>query len=565
MNYLSILFGSLSCDLHLDSPYEADAAFLESDTSTKLFVWVAANDGSIQSSQEALDPVNLGALCFIKTAPERLQCMTIAPRVYQEEGAEEGAEGTEESKSAPESTSTLDALQLYTRHCFGPAVRALSGQPTSEETEGKSKSVKLLEGLEDKIRELDVALGQCRRSALSQIPSIHLAVDPVIAKAAEKATSDKIALTSLEDLDLASKLSEDDFLNNIQAGVTQWIVQIRKVTVLPSSTAFPSVESNTAADLEEVSFWLQLEIALQQIPQELARPEVELTLNVLKAAKRFLATIALDNNTGLEGALSQTQDICHFLRNYPAPALEAARDWDKISSAMNSIFDHFPKIRSSRYYDLERVVKLLEATTLTLRRRMISVLEHTAFLFMEYPQYETQVRFPTQDVLVQFDDRYEEFSEFFNELARRRKVSKPSSILKNITLYHKALQERLEILHDFRAGHEKLRTVLKEVLDVSDPTIKEMEALPRKLFSSLDVLDLAPNGTSALERALEEYDRDIDGIEGRLARLLREKLQAAKDAEEVSATIHTVEHERRSTLCSFDANFLYSHWLSIRF
>jgi len=47
---------------------------------------------------------------------------------------------------------------------------------------------------------------------------------------------------------------------------------------------FPSLESSLAPDMEEVSFWTQLEAALQHIQAELQKPGVGLTLNLLKAA-----------------------------------------------------------------------------------------------------------------------------------------------------------------------------------------------------------------------------------------------------------------------------------------
>lgn len=513
----------MACELHLDSTIEDDTEidkFLDGEV--RLFVWISEEEEKAVASTESLPQTHLGAIAFCKAGGDALQCMTLAPRVYPSESKEEETEETKEN-----ATGTLDALQTYTRHCFGPAIQAL----TVDEEE--SKSSKLMQGLEDKIRELDVVLGQVRRSALSQIPTVHLTTDPFLAKKAQEATEKKISLTNLDELGLTDKLQDDDFLNHIQASVSQWIVQIRKVTVLPATTAFPSVDSSNSADLEEVSFWLQLEVALQQIPQELARPDVELTLNVLKAAKRFLATIALDNNTGLESAASQTNDIAHFLRHYPVPALEAARDWDKISTAVNQIFDHLPKVRSSRYYDLERCAKLLEATTLTLRRRMVAVLETSSFLFMDYSEYETNVRFPSQDALVQFDDRYDQFTEFFLEQGRRRKPASgktASEVLKAVTLYHKSLQERLDMLHEFRVNHEKLRSVLKEVLGDGD-VLSQVDAAPRSLLASLNVLDLSPGGTMALERALEEYDRKMDTLEVDLAKLLRDKLTECKDAE----------------------------------
>lgn len=501
----------------------------EDDAPPRLFVWIPKDSEEALASTEKLDKQNFGAIAFVRGASS-VQCMTIQPRIYEEEKKE-----GEETDSV-ETTTTLDALQLYTRYCFVPAVQA-----TAEGEDTHEQSKRLLEGLQDKIRQLDVALGQYRRSAFSQIPSITLQVHPLLQGASKKGTTD------LSALGLADKLEDDDFLNEVQSGVSQWIVQIRKVTILSSTTPFPSLESSHAPDMEEVSFWTQLEGALHHVQEELKKPGVELTLNLLKAAKRFLATIALDNNSGLEGALAHTSDVCHFLRNYPS--LESAADFDKLATGMNGIFDHLPKIRSSRYYDLERAAKLLEASTYTLCKRMTSILEQNSanLLWMDFGEYEAQVRYPTQDVFVQFDDRYGEFTEFFLEQGRRRKMASgktPAQVIKELTLYHVPLQQRLDVLHEFRANHELLREVVTLVLkdDSETDAIRQVTIAPQTIFASLDLLDLSPGGTSALERALEEYERQVDAMEERLARLLRDKLTACEVSFECASELCCLSH-----------------------
>ena len=86
---------------------------------------------------------------------------------------------------------------------------------------------------------------------------------------------------------------------------------------------------------------------------------------------------------------------------------------------------------------------------------------------MEYGQYEKEVRFPTLDVFVQFDDAYEQFTEFFLEQGRKRKMASgktPAQVLKELTLHHVALQQRLDTLHEFRSNHELLQSVVTQVL-----------------------------------------------------------------------------------------------------
>ena len=87
------------------------------------------------------------------------------------------------------------------------------------------------------------------------------------------------------------------------------------------------------------TFWMGLDESLTNIQLELSKPPVALTIAFLKAAKRFIATIALGNNMGLDGAESHVIDVSNFLRTYLAPTLTGERDWNKIDMSMDMIVD----------------------------------------------------------------------------------------------------------------------------------------------------------------------------------------------------------------------------------
>lgn len=514
--------------------------------SVRLFVWVPKDQQDAQASTESLpkDGKHKSALVFCHTAgsaiknAHQIQCMTIQPTAVPAVAAStssdesttstEGGGGGEEKEEAVELSSQqtlLQTMQLYNRHCFLPTVQVMMADQDKSQTTA----------LQDKIRELDVALSQSQRSA--RLPHVLLKTDALMEAAAAKKTSDKI---DWDELGLTSKFGDDDFLNQIQTGVSQWIRQIRQITVLPKTTSFPMIEDSDkaqSADLEEVAFWGQLQTELQSIQGQLERSDVQLTLALLREAKRFVATRALENDTGLEQAMSYTQDVVHFIKPYPVAALQAARDFDKITSAVNAIFDHLVKVRSSRYYSLERSLQLLEATTLTLRRCLVGVLQDQFqnLLFMDYKEYETKVRYPTQDVFVQFDDRLDEFKDFFLEQGRRRKMPTPQKVWDKMVCHHNSLKERLDQIHEFRSGHDQLKDVVTKVLQDDEETYKDaigqVESPPRKIFAVIDALDLSPGGSKAMQSALEEYDLQMDAMEEKLARLLRDKLTACQDAE----------------------------------
>ena len=59
-------------------------------------------------------------------------------------------------------------------------------------------------------------------------------------------------------------------------------------------------ESGTAT--QEINFWLSMESALEGIEEQLRSDGVQLTLEILKHAKRFHATVSFIADTGLKEA-----------------------------------------------------------------------------------------------------------------------------------------------------------------------------------------------------------------------------------------------------------------------
>jgi Dynein heavy chain, N-terminal region 1 len=420
-------------------------------------------------------------------------------------------------------SSVLQSLQLYTRECFLPTLTSLVSSTNESSSSSTDTSLDMVLG---KMRELDVALVASSRSA--RLPHVILFVHDQIANAVQYKQGDKMDWDALR---LAGCLTDDNFLNTIQSGVSQWIVQIRKITVLPSTMEFTDTSSIHAA-LEEMTFWTQLSTELQSIHDQLKSPGVDITLAMLRETKRFVATLALENNTGLEQATTITTDVNNFIKTYPLAQLQAARDFDKIVEAMNAIFDHLPKVRQSRHYSLDRSAALLSATTVILRESLLSVLQDqyaTSIIFTDYKEYENKIRFPTLDIFAQFDDRFAEWKDFFLDQARRRKLSGMNRILDKIALHHIPLKDRLEQIHEFRHQQERLREVVHTVLREDEPeAIQQVDQAPRQIFATLNVLDLSPAGAKGLTVALEEYDFQMDALEERLARLLRDKLQACQ-------------------------------------
>lgn len=65
--------------------------------------------------------------------------------------------------------------------------------------------------------------------------------------------------------------------------------------------------------LQEISFWLNLERALNRIQEKRESPEVLLTLDILKHGKRFHATVSFDTDTGELGSWCILFTVTYYL------------------------------------------------------------------------------------------------------------------------------------------------------------------------------------------------------------------------------------------------------------
>jgi dynein heavy chain 1 len=520
------------------------AVFLQNDVETSqrhLFVYVRQQPQVIACSLEAPSMQAVATLIVLChnvdpqtpiTSKEQLQCVTLLGNNTAAAAAAATSSTTEPSSSLADQQrlSILSSLHVLTKQCFLPTISSIS---TSTSTDQHQQQQQQPSNLQDKLKQFEIALQQTSLS--TRLPQITLSVHPLLEAAAlKKQQHPSASWKELLDTDTTGISADDDtFLNILQNQVNEWIVQIRRLTTLTNKQQQLPVFPESA--VEEVAFWTQLSSALQSIQEQLKSPGVELTCSLLREAKRFVATLALENNTGMEQALAVTSDVTHFIQSYPLANIQASQTFESLVTAVHAVFDHLPKIRQSRYYSLDRACQLVEATSMTIKDVMLSILQEQQqqhkknILFMDFKEYERQIHFLALHVFVQFEERMEEWKTFMMDQARKRKLTGMGTMLETLVWHHLPLKQRLEQLYEFRVTQEQLRNVVHAVLRQDDPeAIQQVEQAPRQVFSTLNVLDMTPGGSNALDAALEEYHLMMDAVEERLARLLRDKLQACK-------------------------------------
>jgi dynein heavy chain 1 len=256
-------------------------------------------------------------------------------------------------------------------------------------------------------------------------------------------------------------LNESSFLNKVQSEVNSWIKEIQNVTKLSRD-----VSSGTAS--QEINFWLSMEKALEGIEEQLRSEPINLTLEILKHAKRFHATVSFIADTGLK----ESTDVVHkynlLMKDFPLNELLAATDLDKIHDSLISVFNHLNKKLKLSPYPIKRALPLVEAISKDLTEQLLRVLNAQKLMYASFPTFESNLA-TVASIFNTWDDLIKEFTNVAREVTRKR--SEKFLPIK-INAYHivSGFKARIEYLRNFRKHHQQLVGMVSPTKGVGSAT-----------------------------------------------------------------------------------------------
>eukprot|EP00899_Mesostigma_viride_P003254 jgi/Mesvir1/1292/Mv03759-RA.1 len=493
---------------------------------------------------------NVGSVAFIKRGPVIDSTRPVATQLH-----------TMVLSTGDEGVSPFEALHAYVHSSITPYFQSYTTSVHKKFAgEGTAKDRRLgIPSTRRKLEELDVSLRQCQDNV--EIPRVVLAVDPDIKAIAAKCKAQGVRLR-VEDL--GEMASDPHFLNSLQKGLNRWILEIQKVTRLQRDAS-----SGTA--LQELSFWGGLEHALGAIEQQLNTPEIELTLAILKQARRFHATKAFETETGLREARERVSVVNHLVKDFPIHELLSVTEIEQMMPAMAHIASHMRRrlpalstlekgslLLASGFDPIRRSMQVLDALTRDIGLQLVR-----AFLeakkVMELP-FEAFRLLAEEMVRVQefWEEQVGQLRRLATDLSRRRGADRHLPPMQSSLA---PLRDRLRALLTFRTQHAKLRLVIGQVLPATDPGAARAPVIPSDLAPSTagipssssvtstaalseledaysmvckaDLLDTSKEGQDAWEGVMGAYDAKVDHVERLVVATMRRALDAAVSANEM--------------------------------
>ncbi|EOO03106.1 putative dynein heavy chain protein [Phaeoacremonium minimum UCRPA7] len=388
--------------------------------------------------------------------------------------------------------------------------------------------------------ELELSLSHLQQNV--EIPEVSLPFHPVVQTALDDAINRNIKPSI--DLIPPTLLADSSFLNNLQATVNNWIKSIQVITKM---TRDPS----TGTANQEINFWLSMESALEGIEAQLRSDGVLLTLEILKHAKRFQATVSFTADTGLKEAMEKVQKYNQLMRDFPLDELLSATSLPKVQDTIGQIFSHLNKKLRICPYPIRRALPLVEAISADLDEVMHRLLPGTELVDLDYQEFRSIMN-TTTDIFKTWDENVKEFTNVAREVTRRRNEK---FIPIKINSKHAELQARLKYVGNFRDNHEQLQRTIVNVLgpkatvngtvetpatngaivveEIGDVDAVEEVKQAWEALRNVDLLDVSPEGTQKWVKAENTYNERTSRVENSIIARLRDRLATAKNANEM--------------------------------
>lgn len=415
--------------------------------------------------------------------------------------------GSEDSSKA-----SFEPLRALVDLGLAPYFEALSKLNHKDNLDEESSSIG---STRKKIGELALSLQQLQQ--LIRVPNLQDTV-PKLIKEACLTNSDSEISAILESMD-QDLISDSIFLNSLQSTVNGWTKAVLDITKLSYN-----LQNGTTKD--EISFWISMESALFNIQDQLNSKEVLLVMEILRAAKRFHATVGFLSDTSIKDSLNISQKYNQLLKDLPIDEILFATNLDKLAEGIILTFNHLKKLRVS-LYPIERAIMLVEAISADVDQTLKSIFSKIDLMGLSRSEFNEFIE-EINSCFDLFDQNTKEFTGVARELLRKRSEK---FILVKVNSKLVALQERVEFVASFRHKHgEWLDTVIK--LQNNELLISDLDHAYSAVRNS-DIFDMTVEGRLKWESCENLYNERTLKVQNSIIQMLRKQLALAKNSNEM--------------------------------
>ena len=425
---------------------------------------------------------------------------------------------SEEEGQNSQNVNMVAVMRSYLRSTLNPLLNYFK-RNDSDDNNGTFMFImiyKLDSSISKKVADLDMALANYEQNL--DIPEVQLYFPQFLIEAANTCRAAG-HLLSINELGWDTQ-DIKDLENQLLSIKSQWVKEIHRLT-----NHTRDVKQGTS--LQEVNYWNVLSKSCETLLQRLDVYEVQLLFHTLKSQHLIVSANILDNVRELQQKLEESKRNSQFLNTIPIETLITSNDLASINSLIPVLFTKLKQIKNNRYYPVPRFVDFVYVISVDVTRKCISLLENQRIMNYPYDKF-TSI---TQTILSIFKSWNNECPPLWHTI---REFNKEFRF--QFKFEFKELEERIQIISDFRTKHEEYIQAIQQVF-----TYQENSTLLNKVNSAYEpfhhymIVDFTPMNLQKWQDLIEEYNHHLEQLDQDIVDIIHEKLNNVHTTDQMYA------------------------------
>ena len=493
----------------------------QKDPNTKL-VCITKSDEDVQNEDErtifietelSYKAIKTSTIIFIKKVPV-LNCENASLIKKQLQILNFSSEGND--------NSVFLYMQNYIQSAFSPLFNSFQAAVGGEANPSATIKSTNLSTVQTKMNELVVLLSQAQKN--SNIPNVKLEWDPDLKVKMDEIRAKKGSEPTVEEL---GANYNDDYITKLCDIINRWKVDISQVLKLDRNIQ----QGDT---LEELNFWRDYETTLKNVKTQIEGPEVQMTLALVRNARKFFVTKGFEEDTKMDEPIKRVEMYNTLLKDLPIVAMTTATNISDIGNYIHMIFEQIRNKMKISYYPVARMTQLIEVISKDLNAHLINVLG-PKLMTMNYDDFIKLYK----ECKVLFKEAWiKDYEALKKEIPIIQKLRNERSLINVPTTFdHYALSKRLKELKKFRQEHNNLIEIILSLTQsenenqAESPLSREITLAYNKA-SEIQILDLTKQGDINWVNARHEYQKVTEKIESQISNSLSDQLASAQNPNE---------------------------------
>ena len=313
----------------------------------------------------------------------------------------------------------------------------------------------------------------------------------------------------------------------------RWKKQINALVLKSYETKFNSV-------LNEIKFYNDLYAELQNVDQQMSKPELRLTIELIQHKKKKISSEKLFKELSVRENMSEIEKIKNIMNEIPIAMLKNLSTFQEIKDVITNIFQVLKKLHNLEYSN-EKYTQIENNVVQEMFNKVVEIIRQKDILNISLPEYDAFYNEYKEYVLNSWKDK----TRIGNYGEDRGTESYSNRWKANRRVRLGTIMEPLNLIYTQRKNHQIMKDAIEEINQNHRPVLNKLNIIEffdvekfdlifeKHFKKNLDFFDFSNKGQEKKKLAVQRYESEVEKFEKELIFVLRHLLSNAANEKEL--------------------------------